>query len=1100
MAALERDLRKQLENTVRQARRDAEAAAQAALNVLGAQLPDAPTALDGEARNLRTALRARAKALGDGNREGGWQPLIEEIAYEQWHQLLFARFLAENGLLMHPEMGVSVSLDECAELAPHEGAEDGWRLAARYAAAMLPGLFRADDPAVRVRLAPEGRVRLERLVTGLPVDVFTADDALGWVYQYWQADRKDEVNRSGRKIGAAELSPVTQLFTEDYMVRSLLENSLGAWWAGRHPCSPLLQRFAYLRYRDDGTPAAGTFPGWPATAAEVTIMDPCCGSGHFLVAAFDMLREMRMEEEGLSEAKAGNAVLRDNLHGLELDARCVQIATFAVALAAWKAGGYRELPAPKIACSGVAVKGQLDDWLKLAKGDERLRAALTELHALFREAPTLGSLIDPKRAVAQPTQGQQRLLAHEWERLEGVIGRVLEHEAATDPALAVLGHDVESVTKAASLLNGEYTLVATNVPYKQSGELSPILTEYFSRYHSLASADIATVFIERCIGLCRQHGALGVVSPQNWLYQNSYIDFRMSLLTRLSFRTLTVLSERAFESKAAAGAFVSLTVAECTPPRGESEFWGIDASQYKTPNEKSAAIRLLPLVYVEQSRQRLNPDQRILLDYAHHQNLLSDYAYSYQGLKTGDDPRYRCFFWEVSFPTDVWRYMASTVRQTMPFGGFHSVLRWEEGTGSLSRSSQARVQGRGAWNHLGVAVSQMRSLPVSLYSGEIFDSNVSALVPKIGREHLLPAIWTYCSSSEFYSAVRQIDPALKPTNSALVQIPFDVDRWQRVANERFPMGLTEPYSDDPTQWLFKGEIVDSSAPLQVAVARLLGYRWPDQEPDPLDAHADPDGIVPLPALRTDQSAAERLRALLAEAYGDAWSTARQDRLLDEVGFGGRDLAAWLADRNGFFAQHCALFHQRPFIWHIWDGARDGFSALVNYHKLTPSALDRLIYSYLGDWIATQRQLAASGEAGAEARLAAALGLQQKLLRIREGKPPYDIYVRWKPLHEQPIGWVPDLDDGVRLNIRPFLKAQVLRVEPNVKWTKDGGSNKPGTDELLWAAEAQGAAANRSDLRSHDGSERLNDVHFDLETKRAARQRHAERQPAGAPAS
>ena len=156
-----------------------------------------------------------------------------------------------------------MSLADCAELAPEEDAADAWDLAARYAAAMLPGIFLADDPTVQVRFAPEGRQKLEAILAGLPPAVFTADDGLGWVYQFWQTDKKQEVNASGRKIGGADLAPVTQLFTEDYMVRFLLENSLGAWWAARHPGSPLLKTFTYLRYRDDGTPAAGAFPGWP---------------------------------------------------------------------------------------------------------------------------------------------------------------------------------------------------------------------------------------------------------------------------------------------------------------------------------------------------------------------------------------------------------------------------------------------------------------------------------------------------------------------------------------------------------------------------------------------------------------------------------------------------------------------------------------------------------------------------------------------------------------------------------------------------------------------------------------------------------------------
>ena len=104
-----------------------------------------------------------------------------------------------------------------------------------------------------------------------------------------------------------------------------------------------------------------------------------------------------MEEEGLDEVAAGNAVLQDNLFGLELDPRCIQIAAFALAFAAWKSGGYRDIPLPNVACSGIAVTGELDDWKKLAKGDGRLADGLERLYHLFKQAPTLGSLIDPER-------------------------------------------------------------------------------------------------------------------------------------------------------------------------------------------------------------------------------------------------------------------------------------------------------------------------------------------------------------------------------------------------------------------------------------------------------------------------------------------------------------------------------------------------------------------------------------------------------------------------------------------------------------------------------------------------------------------------------
>ena len=188
------------------------------------------------------------------------------------------------------------------------------------------------------------------------------------------------------KIGADEISAVTQLFTEPYMVEFLLHNTLGAWWAGKKlaaedaderedrrrtarassPCPASAGTTCASSAATDGKggpwrPAAGTFDGWPKTAAELKVLDPCCGSGHFLVAALHHLVPIRMAEEGLSAAEAVDAVLRDNLHGLEIDERCCQIAAFALAFAAWTypdAGGYRPLPDLHIACTGIGPQAR----------------------------------------------------------------------------------------------------------------------------------------------------------------------------------------------------------------------------------------------------------------------------------------------------------------------------------------------------------------------------------------------------------------------------------------------------------------------------------------------------------------------------------------------------------------------------------------------------------------------------------------------------------------------------------------------------------------------------------------------------------------------
>jgi hypothetical protein len=297
------------------------------------------------------------------------------------------------------------------------------------------------------------------------------------------------------------------------------------------------------------------------------------------------------------------------------------------------------------------------------------------------------------------------------------------------------------------------------------------------------------------------------------------------------------------------------------------------------------------------------------------------------------------------------------------------------------------------------------------------------------------------------------------TNATLVKVPFEIERWRNIAANAGP--LPEPRSDDPTQWLFVGRPEVSTAPLQVAVGRLLDYRWPKQaEADELNRYADADGIACLPAVAEERPAADRLQELLAAAFGTDWSPTKIKQLLEQAGSKKKSIIDWL--RDDFFRQHCGLFHNRPFVWHIWDGRKDGFSALVNYHKLDHGKLQKLTYTYLGqDWMERVRGEVRDEVPGAEARLAAAAELKRKLELILEGGPPYDIYVRWKSPNEHPIGWNPDLNDGVRLNIRPFVEAGVLRAAPNINWAKDRG-------------------------RDGDGSERLNDVHLTLAEKRATR--------------
>lgn len=1144
MQPLDKTLRSQLERAVKAARDTAETGARAALEQLGVGDPAPASHLSETDRELRRKLRAHGRQLGDALNGGGhgakaqtMDRLVEEVAYEHWHRMLFARFLAENDLLMYPDPDepVAITLEECEDLAADEGAANGWELAARYAARMLPQIFRLDSPVFQLTLPPEHQQALERQVEGLPLEVFTASDSLGWVYQFWQSKKKEQVNQSEVKIGARELPAVTQLFTEPYMVSFLLDNSLGAWWAARQLSESDLKHaesedelrhkaaipgvpLEYLRFvkQENGTwtPAAGTFDAWPEQLADLKTLDPCCGSGHFLVAAFLMLVPMRMERDDLSARDAVDAVLRENIHGLELDQRCVELAAFALALTAWKypgAAGYRPLPELNVACSGLSIGAKKEEWLTLAGDNTNLRIALEELYEQFRGAPVLGSLINPEASL-----GKNSLFELQWEDVGPLLNEALAGEKYDDRA--EMGVVAKGIAKSAINLSKKYSLVFTNVPYLALGKFNENLKNYCEQYYYDARHDLATVFVERCLNLCEPHGFSAIVSPQNWIFLKRYSKLRERLLERTRWDFISKLGSGAFQEISGEVVKVCLVGLRNSKPESHHTVMSLEAEALGSVTEKSNFLREGNYSTFNQMDQLRNPNSVIRFQDIGDVPLLSDFCSALSGVSTGELNRFSRCYWEVSKRGYEWEFSQTSTKDQKLYTGLTNIIFWEKERGQLfehaqsvkhlNHAAQNWLRGKPNWGKKGISLSKMSDLKGALYSGEIYDENCCAIIPN--DDNLVSALWAYVEAGEFSTEVRKINQSLLVQTKYMINIPFDLDRWMRVAEERYPNGLPKPYTNDSTQWIYhghpcgsvvwdeeqkwtaEGSLRTDDTVLQVAVARLLGYRWPaelDTDMELADEQrewvkrckallpfADEDGIVCIPPVRGEASAADRLLNLLAAAYGDAWSTDVLAELLKSADHAGKTLETWLRDK--FFAQHCRLFQHRPFIWHIWDGLSDGFAALVNYHKLDRKNLETLIYTYLGDWISRQKQDLTSGIDGAEERLAAAESLKKKLEQILEGEAPYDIFVRWKPVEQQPIGWDPDLNDGVRLNIRPFMTvadvkkkgAGVLRDKPNIKWTKDRGKD---VESAPWYHTFKG--------------ERINDHHLTLAQKKSAQE-------------
>jgi hypothetical protein len=743
------------------------------------------------------------------------------------------------------------------------------------------------------------------------------------------------------------------------------------------------------------------------------------------------------------------------------------------------------------------------EWKDLAKGDEELTDAIAWMQDTFIDAPTLGSLIEPKYSETENVKP--------WIQLTNALEN--KHEA-TESGIVARG-----LVKSTELLTIKYHWLVTNVPFLGIRKQNIILQKFLDQNYFAARHDLASAMIQRCTKLLNMSGNLSVVSPQTWQYQSSYKDFRNKLYMLTDIVGTIRLGAEAFET--ISGQVVTVCLSSFNKPDANysNRYFALDLSNQKIEDKISNLNqkKLLSLITPKGVKQNneLNTDELDTKD------TLESYSIPNAGMATGDSPRFYRNMWELPKSSD-WEFLLYSVDSSEAYSGRSTMILWENEQGSLKNfvdsmkhlnsAAQRWKTGHNILGLKGVAISRMGKISTSIYYGEFFDQNCAVLVPKeSGKTRELVS---YCQDESYSDALRKANPNLAISSSTVAKASFDQSLWEKKASNKYPNGVPLPYTDSPTNWLYHGHPCNSvvwnnetkttavadfrqdDTVLQVTVARLLGYQWPAELDTEMELApemrevmkknadfadlVDDDGIVCIPAVRGEKSAAKRLEAMLLKAYGDQWDSSVETNLLKAVK--AKDLESWLRDK--FFEQHCKLFQHRPFIWHIWDGLKDGFSALVNYHQLDYKGLERLIYTYLDDWISNQKRQLAEGTDGADIRLTAAENLKVQLIAILEGEEGLDIFVRWKPLEEQPIGWNPDLNDGVRLNIRPFMLAKdvgkkgagVLRAKPNIHWKKDRGTDvesAPWYDLGLEYGGKQG--------------DRINEHHLSLAVKRAARE-------------
>jgi len=562
---------------------------------------------------------------------------------------------------------------------------------------------------------------------------------------------------------------------------------------------------------------------------------------------------------------------------------------------------------------------------------------MRRIYDFFCQAPTLGSLLDP-------TRFNDDVIATGFPTVHEMLESVLVSEPSENTERTAMA---QGFSQAARILANHYTLVVTNVPYLGRGKQVESIRDFCEKQHPNAKGDLATAFVERCLALCERGGTAGLVLPQNWLFLTTFKALRVSLLQEESLRMIARIGPGGFQASAASGALAMLLIVSHTVD-DTGELVGVDVSSAPTTAEKATRLASDALISVSQTKLRQTPDARVTLFPVSDANLLNAYANVLVGLQTSDDNMFVLAFWELEVMDNrTWEYMQSAPSESAPYSGQSWMVRWEQGAGLLHALPSARpTQGRKALGRPGIVVHRMGQLLAYHFGRERFHQNVATVVPHNDSD--LPSIWCFCSSADFQESVRRIDQKLNVTNATLGKVPFDIDHWRKTAMKDYPRGLPQPYSNNPTQWIFHGHPCGSvvwndeskwtaegpprvdSTVLQVAVARLLGYRWPAESDtkmelaseqrkwvtscNNLNSHTADDGIVCVESLLQTDKAVDRLQNLLAEAFGRDWSALKLRQLLATCRVANESLEDWL--RNGFFAQHCNLFHQRPFVWQV----------------------------------------------------------------------------------------------------------------------------------------------------------------------------------------
>ena len=695
--------------------------------------------------------------------EKGYQQVMEEVAYTWFNRFSALRFMEVNGYLpshvrvftdennafkpqilaeaLHLELD-KLDKDKVYALKETEQTEELYKylliVQCNALNSILPGMFQtiADYTELLLpdNLLREGSV-IEQMISQIPEDNWQdAVQIIGWLYQYYNSEKKDDVFaalKKNVKITKENIPAATQLFTPDWIVRYMVENSLGRLWVEGHPDAKaqLLptpeEQAAYTAGNRDPEDTKWHYyleeaqqePKVQAQLAEIRkqyadltpeqikVIDPCCGSGHILAYLFDVLMQI-YENYGYTSRDAVTSILQNNLYGLDIDDRAAQLAYFAVMMKArrYDRRFFSHTTQPHVYAIEESNRIEKPDVEYFCNGDPTLTDSMHTILTQLYDAKEYGSILT--------------ITPQDWDALYARFDEVADESSFHRESIR---KKLLPLVRVAQMLAQKYDVVVTNPPYMGASNMNSDLSEYVKKYYPDSKSDLFAVFIEVCSRMAKQNGYQAMITQHAWMFLSSFEKLREKMMLTETI-SMAHLGARAFEE--IGGEVVQTTafvrcanhvegykgtycrLIEPTSQQGKEEMFLAGQKRYTANQDDFAKIPGASVAYWVSKK----------LYSTFRNSLLYDYTISDGQNKTGDNAKFVREFWEVRNSNvgkgKKWLFYAKGGGYRKWYGNLSEVVNWSEEAREFYKNDKiCRIIPEYLWYKAGITWSLISNNP-----------------------------------------------------------------------------------------------------------------------------------------------------------------------------------------------------------------------------------------------------------------------------------------------------------------------------------------------------------------------------------------------------